>query len=122
MPLKFFLLVFALSIPFYVLGALTGFSLTTDLPISVLMVVVPAIAAAILVHREQGNAGVVALFQRSLDYKRTKTRLWYVPVIFLKPSIVLLTYAHLRVTGLPPSIPQFRILVSFGMFAHDVSR
>ena len=62
-PLKFFLLVFALTIPFYVFGALAGFNLTPDLPVSVLMVVVPATAAAILVHRELGSAGVIDLLK-----------------------------------------------------------
>ncbi len=114
---KFFLLVFALSIPFYVLGALTGFNLTPDLPIGVLMVIVPATAAAILVHREQGSAGVIGLLKRSFDYQRIKTKSWYAPVILLKPSIVLLTYALMRVTGVPVPLPPFRILVLVGMFA-----
>jgi hypothetical protein len=36
-PLKFFVLVFALSIPFWVLGAVTGRQLSPDLPVSSLI-------------------------------------------------------------------------------------
>jgi hypothetical protein len=73
--------VFALSIPFYVFGALAGFNLTPDVPVSVLMVVVPATAAAILVHREQGSAGVIDPLKRSFDYKRIKLRFGNAPIV-----------------------------------------
>ena len=68
---------FALSTPFYVFGSLAGFNLTPDLPVTVLMVVVPATAAAILVHREQGSAGVIDLLKSSFDYKMDQAKIWY---------------------------------------------
>ena len=116
-PLKFFLLVFALSIPFYVIGALTEVNLTPDLPVSVLMVVVPASAAAILTLRTTGTAGVVELLSRSFDYKRIKNKSWYAPIILLKPAIVLLTYGLMRLTGFLLPRPQFPVMVVLGMFA-----
>lgn len=47
-PLKFFVLVFALSVPFWLLGAVTGGQLSPDLPVSALIFVCPVIAASIL--------------------------------------------------------------------------
>lgn len=46
-PLKFFLLVFALSIPFWLAGAATGLRLLPRLPGAALMFVCPATAALI---------------------------------------------------------------------------
>ena len=66
-PLKFFLLVFALSIPFWLIGGLTGLQLMPELSVSALMAFCPMVAALILVHREGGTAGVAELLKGSLD-------------------------------------------------------
>jgi len=55
-PLKFFLLVFALSIPFWLIGAVTPLQLLPGLPVSSLMAFCPLIAASILVYREGNRA------------------------------------------------------------------
>ena len=115
-PLKFFLLVFVLSIPFYLFGALTGLNLSPDLPVSALMVVAPATAAAILVYRETGSAGVIELLSRSFDYKRIKVKVWYALIVLLKPGIAVLSYGLMRFMGLPLPNPQFQVLAPLGMF------
>ena len=53
-PLKFFVLVYALAIPFWLLGAFAdkGLPLPMELPVGALMCVVPLTAALILVYRE----------------------------------------------------------------------
>jgi uncharacterized protein len=48
-PLTFFLLVFALSVPFWLMGAVTGLELLPGLPVSSLMACCPLLAALILV-------------------------------------------------------------------------
>ena len=66
-PLRFFLLVFALSIPFWLLDPLAerfAGALPVNLPVSSLMAVVPFIAAAILV----GRGGARQLLQPALHH------------------------------------------------------
>ena len=91
-PLKFFLLVFILSIPFWLIGAASGLQLLSGLPVSSLMTFCPLVAAAILVYRENKTAGVTALLKRSFDYQRIRAKIWYVPTVFLMPCVTLLTY------------------------------
>jgi uncharacterized protein len=59
-PLAFFLLVFALSIPFWVVAAIVRqtLPLPMNLPVSSLSVFCPLIAALILVRREDGPGGI----------------------------------------------------------------
>jgi len=121
-PLKFFILVFALSIPFWVIGAMAeppkGFPI--NLPVSALMLVCPLIAAVILVYREEKLGGIRRLLQRVFDYKRIKQKIWYVPIIFLMPSICLLSYGVMRLMRLPlpedPYIPFLAIPIFFVAF------
>ena len=87
-PLKFFVLVYVLALPFWLLGALSGGITKTipiNLPISALMFVCPITAAVILTYREQKSRGVKQLLTRVFDYKRTKQKIWYVPT-FLFPN------------------------------------
>jgi uncharacterized protein len=74
-PLTFFVLVFALSLPFWLAGTLTSFQLLPALPISALMFVCPVTAAVILVYRENKSAGVKGLLKRAFDLKRVKAKL-----------------------------------------------
>jgi len=60
-PLAFFVLVFALTLPFWGLGAVTGLQLLPGLPVAGLAFVCPGLAAFILVRRTSGAAGATAL-------------------------------------------------------------
>jgi uncharacterized protein len=88
--LKFFLLVFALTIPVWLIGGMplpgaSNFPLTLNVLIQPF---VPLIAALILVHREEGRGGVRGLVKRTFDYRRIRHRKWYVPIIFLALLII----------------------------------
>ncbi|HTK06640.1 MAG TPA: hypothetical protein VL485_05705, partial [Ktedonobacteraceae bacterium] len=98
-PLRFFLLIFALTLPFWLAGALTSFQLLPGLPISALAFLCPVTAAAILLYREDKSAGVKALLKRAFDFKRVTAKIWYVPTLFLMPCIMLLSYAVMRLMG-----------------------
>jgi CAAX protease family protein len=115
-PLKFFLLVFAFSIPFWLIGSVTGLQLLPRLPLSALMIVCPVMAASILVYRENKTAGVIELLKRSFDCKRIKARAWYAPIILIMPCATVLTYGLMRLMGLPLSTPQFPVLAAVAMF------
>lgn len=113
-PLKFFILVFALSIPFWLIGTVAeqGLPLPMNLPVSALSFVCPMIAALILVYKENKIDGIKQLFKRTLDYKRIKSKAWYVPVIFLMPVIYLLSYGVMRLMerALPEPLIPFLIM------------
>jgi membrane protease YdiL (CAAX protease family) len=95
-PVRFFLLVFALSIPFWLIQP-------RDWPISV-SVGAPLLAALILVYREEGGGrGVRRLLSRVFDQWKIRKKVWYVPIIFLMPILYLLTYLVMRLMGLQVS-------------------
>ena len=102
-PLIFFLLVFALSIPWWALSLLPkAGGLPDNLPITdVGAVFVATEAASILTYREEGFDGVKRLLKRTFDYKRITQKIWYVPIIFLMPILYLLTYGVMRLIGIP---------------------
>ncbi len=115
-PLTFFLFVFALSLPFWVAGALITIQLLPGLPLSALMFVCPVTAALILVYREDKIAGVIGLLTRAFDCNRIRPRIWYVPIILLKPAVMVLSYGLLRWMGVPLPAPQFTILTALTFF------
>lgn len=109
-PLKFFVLVFALSTPFVLAGALTTLQLLPGLPLSALMFVCPALAASILVYEESKTAGAIELLKRSFDYKRTKGKAWYLPAVLLMPGVTVMAYGLMRVLELPLPRPQIPVV------------
>ncbi len=102
-PLKFFLLVFGLSIPWWVLSLfLKGGGLPDNLPITdVGAVFVATEAALILTYRQEGFGGAKRLLRRTFDYKRIKQKIWFVPIIFLMPFLYFLTFWVMRLVGIP---------------------
>jgi membrane protease YdiL (CAAX protease family) len=108
-PLTFFVLTFALAIPFVVFGALTGLLLLPGLPVAALMFVCPGMAALILTYREHGTAGAKALLNRALDYKRISPKVWYSPIVLIAPCVAVLSYGIVRLTGTP--VPALQIAV-----------
>jgi membrane protease YdiL (CAAX protease family) len=102
-PWIFFLLVFVLTIPFWLLSTVLRVGgLPDNLPVTDIgATFVPLIAAAILIYREEGFAGVKRLLIRTFDFGRIDKKLWYLPIIFLMPLLYLLTYVIMRWVGLP---------------------
>lgn len=108
--LRFFALVFALSIPFWVAGALTARQLLPALPISALGFLCPVAAAAILVYREKGIAGVTGLLKRSFDFNRIKAKAWLVVAIAVQPGVMSLSSLVIRLSGTLIPAPQVSLL------------
>ena len=108
-PLKFFGLIFAFSIPFWLAGAVTGLQLLPGLPLAALMFVCPAAAALILIHGESKTADMIALLKRSFDYKRIREKIWYAPIILVMPGVYVSSYWLMRLMGMPLPTPQFTI-------------
>jgi hypothetical protein len=111
-PLTFFVLVFALSLLFWLLGPLAehfslglpaiSFAGTSKLPVNVIVGdFCPLIAAFILVYREEKRGGISRLLKRVFDLKRIRHKIWYVPIIFLMPLIYVLTYGVMLLLGRP---------------------
>ena len=115
-PLKFFLLVFALSLPFWLAGTRITLQVLPGLPVSSLMFVCPAIAALILAYAENGKAGVTELRTRSFDYERIRAKFWYAPIILLMPCVMVLSYGLMRLTGATLPTPRYPVLAPAVMF------
>ncbi len=115
-PLRFFLLVFVLSLPFWLAGTLTSFQLLPALPVSALMFVCPGAVAAILIYRENKSAGVKEWLWRAFDFKRVKAKIWYVPIILLMPCIMVLSYGAIRLMGVPLPAPSFSVGTLLALF------
>lgn len=99
--LKFFLIVFGLSIPLWAIETTIdvkwlplGFQIT-----DILAAFTPLIAAGILVYKEEGRVGINKLFGRILDFKRISKKIWYVPIIFLPFLMYALIYVVIRLLG-----------------------
>jgi uncharacterized protein len=115
-PLKFFALVFALSVPFWLIGAATGLQVMPGLPASTLMAFSPMAAALILVFRQNRAAGVIALLKRSLDFRRIKAKRWYFPILLLMPGVSVVVYWLMRWMDMPLPVPQIQLVPAMLMF------
>lgn len=115
-PLAYVMLTFALSIPFWIAGALTDLQLLPAIPVSALGLLCMVGAAAILVYRKNGWIGVTALLKRSFDFKRVPAKIWYVPTILLMPCIMVLSYIAMRRMGVVLPAPQVSLATTLILF------
>lgn len=107
----FVLLLLALSIPFWVLGAVADRFLPPSMPIrlppSALMAFMPMVAALILATREGGAAGLRALLARAVDGARVKGARWWLAAMLLMPAAMGLEYGLILLRDGPISDPVF---------------
>ena len=108
----FFLLVFALSVPFWVLGNFVNLQgiIPINLPIAALMLLCPITAAIILTRKADKKNGVKILLNQVTDYKKNKNLIWWLPTFLLLPILMLLTYALMKWLDIP--IPKQNIHIS----------
>ena len=104
-PWLFFVIIYGLSVPFWILGTYVKSSwLPDNLPLTDIgAVLTPTIAAAILRYREAGARGVRELFGRIFDYHRIKNKRWLVAAVLVFPLLYGLTYLAMRVLAYPVS-------------------
>ena len=102
-PLQFFLLVYALSLPLWIIETIIDVKgLPLDIPITdIAAAFTPLIAASILVYKEAGWGSVKRLFLRVVDFPRITKKLWYLPIVFLPFLLYLLIYLLICFAGLP---------------------
>jgi len=112
--LNFVLLLFALSIPLWVIGAIYDVQLFPGFKLFQLPLAMPAVAALILIYRENGKDGVVALLKRTYDFRNIKSKIWYLPILLIYPSIGFLNYLIVRLSGTSIPSPHFSLAVLLG--------
>lgn len=110
----FILLLFGLSIPFWVIGAKYNVQIFPGFNLFQLPLTMPAVAALILFYKKSGKDGVVALLKRTYDLRNIKPKIWYLPILLIYPSISFLDYWILRLSGASIPAPQFSLVILLG--------
>ena len=109
--LAFILLTIALSIPFWIFGE-RSLPIPVRLPVSAFAAFNPMLAALILVLLDEGPRGVIELFSRVLDYRKIQNRAWYLAILLLSPLVYVLSYAVMRLAGMPLPDPEIPLLMA----------
>lgn len=88
LPLYFFLLVYGLSLPLWLLQIyIDNTSLPLNIPITdILAAFTPLIAACILTYKADGKKGVLILLSRIVDFKKLNLKWWL--VILVLPILI----------------------------------
>jgi uncharacterized protein len=102
-PLKFFFLVFAISIPLWIIDTIIHVktSLMDFSIIDILAAFIPITVASILVYQEEGYVGIKTLFKRIFDFDRITKKCWYLSIIFLPFFLYFLIYIVILISGFP---------------------
>lgn len=116
-PLLFVTLVFALSVPLWLLGAKYRIEILPGLPLGAIMVVCPLAASLMLTARERGRAGVVAHLVRVFDHRNIVPKGWYLPILLVQPAIAILSYALMRALGMPLPSVELSLTAALVLFA-----
>ena len=111
---NFLLLLFGLSIPLWVIGAVFRVQLFPGFYLFQLPLAMPAVAALILLYRESGKDGVAALLKRTYDFRKIKPKIWYLPILLIYPSFGFLNYWILRLSGTSIPSPHFSLVTFLG--------
>lgn len=98
----FFVLTFILSLPAYV-GA-TFIPQEMVMFMGLLLGFAPITAALILAYRVGRLGGATGLLKRSFDYKNITRKIWYIPIVFLMPTIFIIVLGIMRLVW--QSIPD----------------
>lgn len=131
-PLKFFLIVFALSIPLWMIDPIITVKRSSlDFSIiDILTAFIPMTTASILIYQEKGFKVIYMLFKGIFDFARITKKIWYLAIFFLPLAIYLLIYWVILISGLPladnsnipfKSIPFLLLLFFVGALCEETS-
>ncbi|MEQ1911649.1 MAG: CPBP family glutamic-type intramembrane protease [Vicinamibacterales bacterium] len=111
---RYFLVLFGLCIPFWVIGAAVDVQLFPGFKLFQAGLAMPMIASLILTYRERGWGGTVTLLRRTYDVSRIRPRIWFLPILFVFPSLGFINYLILRQAGADISPPTFSLIGFLG--------
>jgi len=114
---KFLFLLLALSMPFWVVGSIYDVQIFPGFNLYQLPLAMPMVTALILIFRENGKAGVIELLKRTYDFRLIKSKVWFMPMLLVYPSMGLLAYWILRFSGTSIPSPQFSWAIVFASIA-----
>lgn len=112
--LNFVLLLFGLSILPLVIGSIYDVQLFPGFKLFQLPLAMPAVAALILIYRDNGKAGITALLKRTYDFRNIKSQIWYLPILLIYPSIGFLDYLIQRISGTSMPSLHFSLPIFLG--------
>ncbi|MEV5743454.1 CPBP family intramembrane glutamic endopeptidase [Microbispora rosea] len=106
-PVRLIALTFALSVPFWLAGAVAG-RLSQTLPVSALMACCPLLAAVLLIRRHEPRGAVKRLLRRVVDWRAApRTGRWFALAIALPLGVMAGSYAVTVLLG--RSLPEPRV-------------
>lgn len=111
---SFLLLLFGLSTPCWVLGAIYDVQIFPGFKLFQLPLAMPMVAALILIYREKGKTGIITLLKRIYDFRNFKPKIWLLPILLVSPSIGIFDYWVLRLSGASIPSPNLSIAVILG--------
>ena len=111
---RYFLLLFGLCIPVWVIGAAVDIELFPGFKLFQAGLAMPMFASLILTYREAGWAGTVALLRRTYDVARIRPRIWFLPILCVLPSLGFINYVILWLAGTDIPPPTFSLVTFFG--------
>lgn len=113
---NFLLLLFVLSIPLWIFGSMYDVQIFPGFKLYNLPLAMPMVAAFILIYRESGRAGLIALLKRTYDFRNIKSKIWYLPIFLIYPSMAFIQYWILRFSGISIPSPTFSSAILVGDF------
>jgi CAAX protease family protein len=111
---RYFLLLFGLCIPFWVVGAIFDIQLFPGFKLFQSGLAMPMIASLLLTYHERGWAGTAALLRRTGDVTSIRPRIWFLPILFVYPSFGLINYWILRQAGADIPSPTLSLIGFLG--------
>lgn len=107
--LSFVILLFGLSIPLWVLGAMYNIELFPGFKLFQLPLAMPMVAGFILTYSEKGRNGLLAMIKRSWDIRKIRPVIWYIPIFFVFPFINFLNYFFALLSGKDVPSPDISV-------------
>lgn len=111
---NFLLLLFGLSTPCWILGAIYDVQIFPGFKLFQLPLAMPMVAALILIYRENGKNGVITLLKRTYDFRNIKSKIWLLPILLISPSIGLLNNWIQSFSGTSVPSPHYSFEVFLG--------
>jgi membrane protease YdiL (CAAX protease family) len=112
---RFIIALLGLSIPFWVLGAIYDLELFPGFKLFQLPLGLPAVAALLLFYKDRGVSGVTMLLRRTYDIRKISSPIWFIPILLVYPSIGLINYSILLLSGsdAPPLHTSLTVLLGY---------